>query len=378
MDDARSTGPGATRERWRDLRERASLRRRAGVTRFRRRGVLILQAGIGAALAWWVARDLLGHTQPFFAPITALVCLGTTYGQRWRRIVELTLGVAIGVLVGDVLVQLLGPGIWVVGLVAVVAMSLAALVGAGTLLTVQAGINGIIVSTLVASPDSSLSRWVDALVGGGVAFVIALLTPASPVRRPREQVARVLHTMGDLLSDTAMGARSGDLDLVDAALERARGSERILTALRTDASEGSAVVSQSALLRRHRSPVRALAAIIEPLDRAIRNVRVLCRRASMAGHEGAAAPAGYVDLVDDLGHVVVLLSRDVATEQDLATRRGDLVALGRRAHSVAATGSDLSWEVVRAQVASTVVDLLTLTGLTVDEARHRLQPDTGA
>lgn len=336
-----------------------------------------MQAGVGAALAWWIARDLVGHAQPFFAPVTALVCLGTTYGNRWRRIAELAIGVAIGVFVGDLLVYLLGPSIVTVGVVAVVAMSLAALVGAGTLLTVQAGINGIIVSTLVASADSSFSRWIDALIGGAVAFAIALLTPTSPTRRPREHLARALSTLGELLTDTALGVRSGDIDLVDAALQRARGSERFLTSLRTEASEGSAVVAQSALLRRHRTPIRALQAYVEPLDRAIRNARVLCRRASVAGHERVAVPPGYAELVDDLGHVVLLLAQDVQTEADLELRRQDLIDIGRRAHSVAVAGADLSWEVVRAQVASAVVDLLMLTGMEQDEARwHLVEPGT--
>ena len=87
------------RAEMRSLRPRSGVRSR--VRRVRERGVRILTAAFGAALAWWLARDLLGHPQPFFAPVTVLVTLGLSYGQRLRRVTELVVGVAVGVLVGD-------------------------------------------------------------------------------------------------------------------------------------------------------------------------------------------------------------------------------------------------------------------------------------
>ena len=55
-------------------------------------------------VAWLIAADLLGHPTPLFAPIAAVVSLGTSYGQRLRRVVEVTIGVAVGVFVADLLV----------------------------------------------------------------------------------------------------------------------------------------------------------------------------------------------------------------------------------------------------------------------------------
>ncbi|WP_238158822.1 hypothetical protein [Mycobacterium sp. MFM001] len=34
----------------------------------------IAQTAIAASLAWYLARDVLGHHNPFFAPIAAAVC----------------------------------------------------------------------------------------------------------------------------------------------------------------------------------------------------------------------------------------------------------------------------------------------------------------
>ena len=50
-----------------------------GLRRLGDRWVLIAQIGVAVLVAWLVARDLLGHTLPFFAPVTAILCLGLTY-----------------------------------------------------------------------------------------------------------------------------------------------------------------------------------------------------------------------------------------------------------------------------------------------------------
>ena len=45
--------------------------------------------------AWLIATEVVGHSQPFFAPISAVVTLGLTVGERRRRAVELAIGVAV-------------------------------------------------------------------------------------------------------------------------------------------------------------------------------------------------------------------------------------------------------------------------------------------
>src|ERR1700743_3676843 len=72
----------------------------------RTRGSLLLaaQAGLGAGIAWLVAQHVIGHPHPFFAPIAAVIVLNVSVGQRLRRAVELVFGVALGILVGDLLI----------------------------------------------------------------------------------------------------------------------------------------------------------------------------------------------------------------------------------------------------------------------------------
>jgi len=83
--------------------------------RLRGSALLAAQAGVAAGLAWVVAHDLVGHPRPFFAPIAAVIVLNVSVGQRLRRAVELVLGVAVGILVGDLLIYFIGSGAWQIG-----------------------------------------------------------------------------------------------------------------------------------------------------------------------------------------------------------------------------------------------------------------------
>jgi uncharacterized membrane protein YgaE (UPF0421/DUF939 family) len=55
------------------------------------------QSAIAAGLAWYLAHDVIGHSRAFFAPIAAVIALGVGVANRPRRVVELTLGVAVGI-----------------------------------------------------------------------------------------------------------------------------------------------------------------------------------------------------------------------------------------------------------------------------------------
>ena len=113
------------------------------------------QCAIAAGVAWFVAAEIFDHPTPFFAPIAAVVSLGTSYGQRLRRVVEVTLGVAIGVLVADLLVVQLGSGWWQLMLIVALAMTTAFLLDGGQLFVTQAAVQSIVVASLVPDPGQT-------------------------------------------------------------------------------------------------------------------------------------------------------------------------------------------------------------------------------
>jgi uncharacterized membrane protein YgaE (UPF0421/DUF939 family) len=344
---------------------------RARSQRLRSRLFFVVQCGLGAATAWWVAADLLDHDRPFFAPVTAIISLGLSFGQRLRRATEVMIGVAVGVFIGDSFVHFFGSGVWQIAVVCVLSMSVAALLGAGLTLTMQAGVQSVIVTTLVAAPGQAFTRWLDAVIGGSVALLFTLVAPATPLRRPRQQAAVVVREVSSILSDTIRSVRDRDADLASSTLTRARESESMLDELRRLSAEGIAVVRLSPFRRRHLPGVQAIADLLEPLDRAIRNLRVLVRRAAIAVWREEPVPTAYLRLLDALADTTSDIADELGERRLPTDARTGLYRIGELS-AVLDPASGLSGEVMRAQIRSMVVDLLMLTGMTYDEARDHV------
>ena len=347
-----------------------------GLDRLADRWVLLLQIGVSVFVAWLVASEVLGHVNPFFAPVTAILCLGLTYGQRLRRIVEVTVGVAIGILVGDLIVVWLGSGAVQMALVVVLAMGIAVVVSSGQLLVIQAGVQSVFIVTFVADQSASFSRWLDAVVGGVVALLVGAIAPTSPVRRPRVLAARTAREIATTLREVVHALHRRDRALATAALDGARALEDQLAELRVAASEGAAVVRQSPLLRGHAPAARAGSALVVPLDRCVRNLRVLARRAVVALVRGEAVPEQYIALVAALADAAGDLARVL---DEHATPSAARAVLDRVAALSAHVDPDagLSAEMLRGQVRSMVVDLLVIAGMDEDDALLSL-PESSA
>lgn len=351
-----------------------SLRHR--LARLRAKAWQIGQCAIAAGLAWTLASDVLGHETPFFAPIAAVVSLGTSYGQRLRRVAEVTVGVAIGVLVGDLLTHWLGSGGWQMALIVSLAMSTALLLGQGVLFVNQAAIQAIVVSTLVPSAGAAFIRWTDALIGGAVALVAAAVVPRAPLRRPREQAGVVVRKIAVLLRAAAEGIRDGNAERSLAVLRDARSTDELVIELRAAADEGLSVVRSSPFRRRHRGRVRAMAELVEPLDFALRNTRVLVRRVAVASYRHEPIPASYAVMVEELAECAEAIADELGEGRAATAVRARLVGLGRTT-SLMERPSDLSAAVVLAQVRSLVADLLAVTGMDPLVATDQIPPVAG-
>jgi hypothetical protein len=187
----------------------------------------IAVAAGAAGVAWLVASDVLGNEQPFFAPIAAVLTLGLAIERRGSRAWELALGVALGIGIADLIVLATGTGAWQLVLVVCLAMAAAVLAGGGVLLVNQAAISAVLVTTL-QMPEGSFSgeRFVDAVVGCGVALVANALAPVDPVRHVLRQVEPLLARMSGALVDIADALATSDLDAAREALERLALSTR--------------------------------------------------------------------------------------------------------------------------------------------------------
>ena len=353
------------------MRGRTSLQAR--VQRVHAKAWQIGQCAIAAGVAWFIAADLLGHPTPFFAPVAAVVALGTSYGQRLRRVAEVTVGVAVGIFLADLLVVWLGSGAWQIALIVALSMIVAFLLDAGQLFVTQAAVQSIVIAGLVAGPDQAFTRWTDAVIGGMVALVAATVVPAAPLRRPREQAALVARKIAALLRAAGRVMTEGESDRAMELLADARATDSLIRELQAAADEGLSVVDSSPFRVRHRDNLRKMAELVDPLDRALRSTRVLVRQTAVAAYHRRPVPKSYALLAFDLADATDAVAEELAANRMSVAARPALLmvadATGRVDRSEV-----LAAEAILAQLRSVVVDLLMITGLDQLESTDALPP----
>ncbi|MEV6600601.1 FUSC family protein [Actinoplanes sp. NPDC051346] len=258
------------------LRGRSRSGVEAGWTRVRGGLGLATQAGAAAGISWFVAHDLIGRPSPFFAPIAAVITLASSVGRRARRTVELVVGVAIGIGVGDAIIALIGSGPWQIGLVVVLAILLAAAVGGGPSLVIQSASSAVLVATLTTATGLPYTRFFDALVGGVVGLtVMTLLLPLNPLTVVRRAADPALEAMAAGLRAVGEGAEKGDVEQVRAALVRLRDAESDFAAFAEAAAAASENVAFAPARWRSRGALSQYVEGAPHLTYALRNVRVL-------------------------------------------------------------------------------------------------------
>jgi uncharacterized membrane protein YgaE (UPF0421/DUF939 family) len=301
------------------------------------------------------------------------VSLGTSYGQRLRRVAEVTVGVAIGVFVGDLIVAQVGSGWWQLMMIVALAMTTAVLLDGGQLFVTQAAIQSIVVSTLLPDTSAGLLRWTDALIGGAVALVAATVVPAAPLRRPREQAAVVMRKTAGLLRAAGEVMADGEVDRAMDLLADARATDTLIRELQDASNEGLSVVASSPFRVRHKDNLRRMVELVDPLDRALRSTRVLVRQTAVAAYHRRPIPASYSLLALDLADAADIVADELDADQMATAARPALLAVGHATGQVERT-DQLAAEVVLAQLRSVVVDLLLLTGMDQMESTDALPP----
>jgi uncharacterized membrane protein YgaE (UPF0421/DUF939 family) len=284
-----------------------------------------------------------------------------------------TVGVAIGVFGADLLVHFIGQGGWQITLVVAMAMTAAILLDSGQVFVIQAAVQSIVVVTLLPDPDAAFTRWTDALIGGAVALVAATVVPAAPLRRPREQAAKVLRKVRDLLQAAGDVMVDGDVDRAMSLLTEARSTDPLIRELQDAADEGLDVVASSPFRVRHGPGLRKMAQLVEPLDRALRSTRVLVRQCAVAAYRRQEIPHSYAVLAAELAAAVEVVAIELDADRLATAAQPALLAVGMATGEVERT-ADLSSEVVLAQFRAIVADLLLLTGMDPFEATDALPP----
>ena len=112
----------------------------------------IVQTGVAAVGAWYCAVLLGVEHRPAFASIAAVVSLGAAFGERRQRAVQLIAGVMLGIVLADLLVRVIGVGLPQIGVLVVLAMLAAVILGGGERLLEDVGDPALEPVAVIASP----------------------------------------------------------------------------------------------------------------------------------------------------------------------------------------------------------------------------------
>lgn len=244
----------------------------------------LAQAAVAAGIAWELALQLPNHGQPFFAPIAAAIALGAERGTRGKQAIRMMTGVAVGILVGAVVLAIAGAGGWQIVIATGAALVITTGAGASQMVRNQAAASAILIVAL-HRPGSNLAlqRLEDALIGGAVAIVIArFLLPIDPIPLVRDEARNLREQLAGALDEAAEALAANDREQADVAVERIWGID--------DSALANTLITAREVTRA--APRR------RPLRRRVEKLGELYRELEASVYDSHAIATGVVRLAD--------------------------------------------------------------------------------
>ena len=351
---------------------------RAGGGRLKVNGWSIAQTSLAAGIAYLLADVVFGNAQPFFAPVAAVVTLSVSLGQRGRRALEVAFGVAVGLLVADLVVLAIGVGTPQIALVVALAMAAAVFFSDRMLLVNQAAISAVLVIVL-QPPDAgfTLDRVFNALIGGFVALAINYLFPVNPERVVERAARPIFEEMGGLLEEIAASMTERDAERSQAVLDRARDLDESVSGFHDTLAAGRETAQFSPTRRRGLKHLDLYSSANTRMELAAINTRVLARGVTNALRRGDEMPPILPAAVLELAEAVKSLSQYLQEWEGPEEARSHALEAARKATAAHDERHDLAISVSVGQVRAMAMDLLRSTGMRQAEALQALEEAAG-
>ena len=359
-------------------------RLRSGVLRLRDGWLPILQTALAACAAWFLAVLVLGIDRPTFAPIAAVIVLGLAVGERGRRAVELTLGVAIGVALADLLVSVVGVGAVQAGIFVALAMAVAVLLGWKDVGVSETAVSAMIIMITFRYSDAGFpaERFLEALIGGGTALLVNALLPVDPERMVEEAAYPLFEESAAVLEEVADALERGDAGRAQGAYVRAREIDARVAGLKEAVAAGRETARLAPPRRKSLGHLELYAAAADQIDLTVRDVRALARAAlSVVRPEEPAPDPLLTEAIRGLARATEALAYHLETSGDPAETRRLALEAARKASVLLEEHEDLARNLgvnaVVDQIHSSAVDIIGGTGLDRPAALRALQEATG-
>lgn len=369
---------------WQKVKKFFSSRFRSGTWRARKSLIPAAISAIAAVAAYAFAAIIFGHSEPYFAATSALITLGFGRDPHIRKALEVSIGVTLGILVGDSLQALLGQGYWQGVLVVFITIVLARFLDSGVIFTTQMSIQAVLVVLLPIPPEGPLSRSVDAVIGGVIAIAITMLTPVSFRKETVAGMRELFTSITGVFRELSQALAEHDSRGGWVALIEARGLQSKIDAVRSEIARADQMATYSPTQRSVRQDLQEMSRTLEKTDLAVRSLRIIARRVITVIDEFDAKDQAKDDLermsawFSDAADAVAVLGRSVA--EPVAPGRHRSLSVARDALGSATTkltprnlGADtLHGEALVMMCRPMMVDFIEATGSDHNEATSYL------
>ena len=308
----------------------------------------ILQTAVAAVGAWYLAVLLGVEHRPAFASIAAVISLGAAFGERRQRAVQLIAGVMLGIVLADLLLRAIGGGLPQIGLLVVLAMMAAVILGGSELLVTESAVSAILVATLSSTPEV---RLLDVLIGGGMALAVhTLVFPPDPVLAVARATNAVFGELGVVLRDAAGALAAVDVRRGEAAAQAAENVQAHVGELRRAILVGSDTARWAPLRRGTRAELERYARTVGHADLAARSARELSRNVLQYVRGDRPAQSELAGAVRELG----LAAWELPAQFEEPWRSGDVLRIALQAASRATAAAKHHPEIALNQIAGQV------------------------
>ena len=332
----------------------------------------ILQIVAAATVAYSIGFYLLGHTNPIFAVTVSIASLGFTRDARLRRVAETAFGMVVGIALSEVLLSLLGPGVWQMAIVLLVALTAARFLSGKAAFALTVGVQAMLVYIMPAPDGGAFVRSIDALIGGATALLFTALIPRDPIGMASKDAEKLFNVFLDSVDALKLAVRNADFKVVDAALVRVRGSQPLVDNWRMSLDSAISISRISPFMRKYREGLSGQVRLMRGMDLATRNLRVVVRRVDFLIRDGEARPY-LADLLEQISAATAVLAKGLESSDALVEAREMLVEI---IHQLDPKRFGIADQLREASVLlllrPLLIDLLCASGMSEEAARAEL------
>jgi uncharacterized membrane protein YgaE (UPF0421/DUF939 family) len=332
----------------------------------------ILQIVLAATASYAFTTLTLGHANPIFSVTVAITALGFTRDARPRRIVSTAIGMVTGIALSELLLLLIGQGLWQMSIVLLIALTTARFITGSAAFALTVGIQAMLVYIMPAPEGGAFVRSLDGLVGGLTALIFTAIIPRDPRGLANKDATKLFTIFLDSLDALKLAVRNVDVAIVDEALSRVRRSQPLVDNWRLSLDSAIAISKISPFLRKYQDELSGQVRLMRGMDLATRNLRVVVRRVDFLVRDGVSRPY-LAELFEQISAATQQLSEGLQSPERLREAQEQFVEI---IHQLDPKKFGIADQIREASVLlllrPLLVDLLCASGMSEDDARAEL------